>query len=428
MPGRGRLAYVLPGAIVENPTGLTVSGELASSGGRLAAGQGKVVIARATELFETSPSAGGAIPVERRISGAPAPPHKENESKERAGQSEGGEYQGLVTGDGGPFEAARYGSIRSIASDSSGNLYVSEYLGDPALQSIRVRFINRSDAPVSFYGTPQAMIVAPGNIQTIAGKFGRGNSGDGGLARDATFSGAGGITVTGERLYVVGWGTSAAGGGKAAPSARPGPLIRMVNLGEKMISAHGQQVGPGEVATVAGGGPSGFSGDGGAAVGASLSFVTGLAAAPAGDLYLADRDNSRIRRVDPAGIVTSFAGTGPAGPGRGGFNGNDLPAAGTRLNGPVDVALGPEGNVFLSDEVNEQIRVVDPAGVIHIGPGHISSPSSACQFAASRPAVAPRRGISRAVTLGLGILLIGAAAVLGVFSITGTRRQKKGSQ
>lgn len=87
------------------------------------------------------------------------------------------------------------------------------------------------------------------------------------------------------------------------------------------------------IATVAGNGKPGFSGDGGPATSASLNRPVGLAVDRAGNLYIAERDAHRIRKVTPAGVITTLAGTGVAG-----FSGDGGAAAGASLNMPHQVA------------------------------------------------------------------------------------------
>ena len=122
--------------------------------------------------------------------------------------------------------------------------------------------------------------------------------------------------------------------------------------------------------TVVGSGEQGFSGDGGPATAAKLFWPMGLALDAAGNLYIADYCNDRIRRVDTAGQITTVVGGGPpAGVSRvceegGGFRGDGGPATAARLNAPVDVVLDPGGNLYISDSGNHLIRRVDTAGQI----------------------------------------------------------------
>ena len=115
----------------------------------------------------------------------------------------------------------------------------------------------------------------------------------------------------------------------------------------------------GNMTTYVGTGSSGFSGDGGKATEARLNVPAGLAFDKSGNLYIADRNNNRIRKVDARGIITTIAGTGTAG-----FSGDGGPATQAQLHLPSGVALDGKGNIFLSDRSNNRIRVIDSSGKI----------------------------------------------------------------
>lgn len=107
------------------------------------------------------------------------------------------------------------------------------------------------------------------------------------------------------------------------------------------------------VVPVAGSGPQGDSGDGGPAIEARLAAPSGLAVAPDGTIFIADKLNERVRRVDPDGVITNVAGTGKAG-----SSGDGGPATNARLRRPERVALGPDGSLFISDTGNHKVRRV----------------------------------------------------------------------
>jgi len=109
----------------------------------------------------------------------------------------------------------------------------------------------------------------------------------------------------------------------------------------------------------AGSGNSGFSGDGGPAIKASLKTPAGLAFDAEGNLYIADRENHRVRKVDTKGNISTFAGIGKAG-----FSGDGGPAVKARINLPSGLAADEKGNLYISDRSNDRIRVVDKKGVI----------------------------------------------------------------
>jgi DNA-binding beta-propeller fold protein YncE len=114
----------------------------------------------------------------------------------------------------------------------------------------------------------------------------------------------------------------------------------------------------GTITTVAGNGEKAFSGDGGPATGAALSEPYGVVVDRVGNLYIADRLNRRVRRVDAAtGIITTLAGTGePA------YGGDGGPAAQAGLAEPNGLAFGPgEGALYITDVADNRVRVVDLA-------------------------------------------------------------------
>ena len=168
-----------------------------------------------------------------------------------------------------------------------------------------------------------------GVIHAFAGSVTPGFSGDGGLAVNATF---------GES--VNGMGPDSLGN---VYLGDPGNLrIRRVDTA-------------GVIMTVAGTGTSGYSGDNGPAIDATMMpSPYGMAVDPAGDLYFTDWQTASVRRIDPAGIITTVAGTGG-----GGSAGDCGPATAAYLNGPVAVAVH-QGALFIADSQNNKIRMVVP--------------------------------------------------------------------
>jgi len=169
-------------------------------------------------------------------------------------------------------------------------------------------------------------------ITMLAGTGVQGYSGDGGPALEALLSFPAGLAVDASgNVYVADAGNA---------------CIRMIRP-------------DGTVTTVAGTGRPGFSGDGGPAVQAQLSFPSGLAVDSDGNLYIADTDNQRVRMVNPEGIISTVAGNGNQG-----FSGDGGPAAEAELVSPTGVALDRKGNLYIADFGNSRVRVVSPDGVI----------------------------------------------------------------
>jgi GT2 family glycosyltransferase/sugar lactone lactonase YvrE len=106
----------------------------------------------------------------------------------------------------------------------------------------------------------------------------------------------------------------------------------------------------------------GFSGDHGPATEAQLDTPDGVAVAPDGDLIIADSHNDRIRRVDhPTGVISTIAGSGETG-----YDGDEKPAIEAALNTPSAVAAAPNGNIYFADTLNYRVRVVEAStGLIH---------------------------------------------------------------
>lgn len=278
------------------------------------------------------------------------------------------------SGDGGPATSASLNSPLTVAVDSAGNLFIA----DTPNQRVR-----RVDA-----GT--------GVITTVVGNGVGSFSGDGGPAASASLSGPVGLAfdATGN-LFVAAQGNarvrSVAGGvdglitgaadeiiatvaGNGSPffSGDGGPAIDAGKSFPSGVGAAGdmsiyvstdQRIrkidSAGNISTVAGDGLAGFSGDGGPATSARVSSPMGVAAAPDGSIYFVDRFNARIRKIDPAGIITTVAGNGAFG-----FSGDGGPATSARLASPWDVAVSADGSLYIADLSNSRIRKVDPAGII----------------------------------------------------------------
>jgi sugar lactone lactonase YvrE len=203
------------------------------------------------------------------------------------------------SGDGGPATLAQLGSVEALAVDPAGNLYVAD--------SNRIRKISSS-----------------GIISTIAGQAYAGFSGDGGLATAATLNIPRALAVDSN-----------------------GGLIIGDSFNHRIRTVSG-----GIINTIAGTGVSGFSGDGGPALVAQFYAPSGLDIDNSGNIFVADWGNSRIRRIS-AGVVTTVAGSGSSG-----FSGDGGPATTARLNAPRDVKVDLQGNLYIADSANSRVRKV----------------------------------------------------------------------
>ena len=213
-------------------------------------------------------------------------------------------------GDGGPATAARLGSPEGAALDGAGNLYIAD------TSNRRIRKVD-----------------AAGVITTVAGNgdlFGVSiDRGDGGPATAANLNLPADIAVDAAgNLYIA---------------DTQNQRIRKVDAA-------------GVMTTIAGNGEQGFSGDGGPATAARLNHPEGAAADTAGNLYIADTGNGRIRRVDPAGNITAIAGNGQFS----GDIGDGGPAVEARLFFPSGIAADAAGNLYVADTFNERIRILTP--------------------------------------------------------------------
>jgi sugar lactone lactonase YvrE len=269
------------------------------------------------------------------------------------------------SGDGGPATAARLSAPRTTATDAAGNTFVAD------TENHRIRRIS-----------------ATGIITTVAGVGVAGYSGDGGPATAARLNNPHGVDVDAagnvyvadsanqriRRITPAGTITTIAGTGRAdyngdgipaaaAALAYPkGVTVApdgSLYVGDANNHRVRRFVAGGTISTVAGRGTAGYSGDGGAATAAQLRRPRNVAFGPDGSLYIADDDNFVVRRVSPAGTITTVAGTGSAG-----YSGDGGPATAARLSAVRDVAVDATGNLYIADEDNHRIRRVSPAGVI----------------------------------------------------------------
>jgi len=229
---------------------------------------------------------------------------------------EGADDQGFPDwrsrGDGGSATQAQLDLPSDVAVDASGNLYILETSHGPGL----VRKVDPSGQIATVVGPPTDGSLAPGEASRVDLQS------PWGIALDAEGN-----------LYV--------GGG---------------NGGNSMVV----RVDPsGAVTTVAGTGEPGFSGDGGPATKAQLNGVQDVAFGPDGSLYIADEFNNRVRKVNPSGVITTFAGTGKPG-----FSGDGGPAIEARFNGTGGLALDQAGKVYIASAGDGRVRVVDRSGTI----------------------------------------------------------------
>jgi len=257
--------------------------------------------------------------------------------------------------------AARFGAIRRLAADGRGGLYVVEEAGVAGV--LRIRFVNQSIEPVTFYGgTPQARVAARGAIDTVAVVSGAGAGGVAGVPTVRGVPVAVAVAVVDTRLYVATRAPGPDGAGRVS--------VQLLNMGERPLFAHGLRVDPAGVATVAGR--------------VRWGAVSALAGDGVGNLFVAEPDEHRVRRVDRTGEVSGFAGSGRAGPRP--DRDEVVVADRARLARPVDVAAGgPAGRVYVLDEGHNLIRRIDLDGYARVERS-VVSPCVPTDPGAGRPA------------------------------------------
>jgi DNA-binding beta-propeller fold protein YncE len=270
-------------------------------------------------------------------------------------------------GDGGSATSAAFDQPRAAAVGPDGSVYIADTFNH------RIRRVDPGGAVTTLAGTGHAAF-----------------SGDGGPANAATLHWPHGVAVDpgGTALFIadsanhrirrvdlasgvivtVAGGPTPGFGGDGGPAVAaqledpkavwvaPSGDVYIADSGNERIRRVDRS---GTISTIAGTGVPGYSGDGAAAVSAQFDGPRGVAGDSSGNLYVADDNNNRVRRIDPSGVVTTLAGTGAAG-----FSGDGGPARSAQLNHPRGVAVDGRGHVFVADSMNARIRMVDPAGVI----------------------------------------------------------------
>ncbi len=280
-------------------------------------------------------------------------------------------------GDSGKAADAQVNFPLGLAIDGSGNVYIADHLNH------RIR-----------------KVAADGTITTVAGSDSIGSTGDDGPATSARLNFPSGVAVDGSgalyitdtmnhtiRKVVVGGNITLFAGQRGVSGflekdakeefldAKDAQLNAPTGIA---IDSAGniyfcdtrnhrvRKIGTdGKIQTIAGSGEKGETGDGGEAVEAKLNSPTGVAVDSAGNVYIADQMNHRIRKVDKDGIISTVAGTGLPG-----YSGNGGLAARAQLFYPCCIALDRQGNLFIADRTNNRVRRVDAqTGTISLAAG-----------------------------------------------------------
>jgi len=213
------------------------------------------------------------------------------------------------TGDGGPATDGQLNDPAGVATDASGNVYIADKYNN------RIRKIAPS-----------------GILSAFAGSGVPGYAGDRGNATAAQLKAPAGIAVDNAgNVYIADAGNN---------------CIRKVTPA-------------GMISTIAGNGVAGYAGDGGNATAAQLNAPASIAVDSAGNVYIADAMNYRIRKVTAVGIIATIAGTGAAG-----YSGDGKMDTLAVLNLPTGIALDKAGNVYIADQGNNRIRKITTEGII----------------------------------------------------------------
>jgi hypothetical protein len=255
-----------------------------------------------------------------------------------------------------------------------------------------------------------------GIIDTIAGTGAAGYSGDGGPAVNATLRtpfdaavGAAGVVYIADTLNNVvrrvanGTITTAAGTGQAGYSGEGAAAQKNLSaprgvdvdrFGNLYIADSEnnriRKVSGSQISTVAGNGSWSYGGDNGPATSAALRTPSDVVVADDGTLYIADAGNDRIRRVSPGGVITTFAGDGVQG-----FAGDNGPAAFAQLNDPAYLSLDAAGNLFIADAQNNRVRrVVAGGSLIETVAGNGQTPFSGDGGAATGAGLGAPSGVA----------------------------------
>ena len=267
-------------------------------------------------------------------------------------------------GDGGQATAAEFSGPKGVAVDAAGNIYT----GDSNNNRIR-------------------KISSTGIITTFAGNGTSGSTGDGGQATNATLNhptilfadpagniyvsvnyqsirkidasgiissfagnGLGGFSGDGGQATAAGFYCDQ--GGAAIDAAGNVYIADYTNQRVRMVNTAGI------ISTFAGNGTAAYSGDGGQATDAALNYPASLTVDAAGNVYISDNYDNHIRMVNTAGIISTFAGTAA------GYSGDGGPAAAAKINGPQAISIDGAGNIYFSDGNNSRVRMINTAGVI----------------------------------------------------------------
>lgn len=227
-------------------------------------------------------------------------------------------------GDGYPATAAQLNLPSNLAVDNYGNLYISDN-GNNVIRKVDTAGI------ISTYAG-SSVLISSGYYTGVSGY-----TGDGGPPTAASFYSPKGLFVDGQgNLFVADEGNN---------------VVRMIYQGVGGI-----------IVTVAGiGGTGGYSGDGGPATAGMLNTPEDIAVDQQGNLFISEYGNDIVRRVSAQGILSTIAGNDTVG-----YTGDGGPATAAELNGPFGLALDAAGNLYIADKYNSVVRKISGAGAVSV--------------------------------------------------------------
>ena len=255
----------------------------------------------------------------------------------------GNPAQHFSAGDGGPLSAATFNSIRGIVGDQAGNLYISD--------NNSIRKVNTA-----------------GIITTIAGSVTSGYSGDGGPAVLALLNEPYGVGVDNAGDIFI-------------PDANNN-VVRKIDAAGIITTIAGVQM------------SAGYNGDGGPAVQAKLDFPWALAVDGNGNVYIDDEGNWEIRKIDKTGTITDYGGNHLLG-----YTGDGGPASAARISYPTSLVCDAAGNLYLTDVFNYVVRKIMPCVPV---PGAVDPAVSIGTAATTVCSGAPVRFVATPVNGGVG--------------------------
>jgi uncharacterized protein (TIGR03437 family) len=384
----------------------------------------------------------------------------------------GGSNRGIA-GDGGPAINALFDFPRHIAVDSVGNLYINDYNNN------RVRKITASDgkivtiagsgiccsspdgvlgtlaylvtgpvttdpagnAYVYDYVTSRIRMISPSGIITpFAGDGNEGFAGDGGPAVGARFSNVTGLgtdpsnnlyivdgnnervrVVTNTTINTVAGKSHFAGDGAAATAAllhRPQGVVTAPDgtiYFTDTINHRVRKIGTdGQISTIAGTGDPGFSGDGNLATLAKLSYPDAIARDSAGNLYVVDQQELRVRKINPAGVISTVAGNGNLA-----YSSDSRGPLGSGFAYITGIAVDSSANLYLSEELNYVIKKILPTGGMSTYAGQVQGSGFAGDNGPADHAVFNRPGALTSDGTNLFVMDMLNARIRRIDGITG---------